>query len=483
MLITVLTALLAGVPLIDAVKHGNIDTVRALVAKRADVNAAEVDGTTALHWAAHFDNLAAADLLIRAGANVKATNRYGVTPLWLACINGSAGMVEKLLGAGADPNTTMPEGDTALMTAARTGNVGAVKALLLHGAAVNARENWKGQTALMWAAAANNAAAVEALIEAGADVQARTKYKPRPLARTGGIGREAERNSDVTKQAGFTALHFAVRAGAADAVKVLLKAGATVRDISSDGTGVLVLAIASTHYELADFLLEQGADPNSAGQGWTPLHQIAYTRRPNTGVNNPGLVPKDKLDSLTLARKLLARGANPNLQATKNPDTVNVGRKRLTEVGATPFWVAAQTLDLPYMRLLVEHRADPLLPNSSGDTPLLAASGLVIEKPGESPGTPEEVAAAIKFCLEHGADATTVDDEGNTALHGVAVWGSNAAVEMLVAAGARLDVKNDKDQTPWRIAEGAVFEDAVLAQPQTAALLRRLMEERGLKVE
>ena len=492
MLATVLTAaLLAGAPLIDAVKAGNIDAVRAMVAKRADVNAAEVDGTTALHWAAHFDNLAAADLLIRAGANVKAANRYLVTPLWLACINGSAAMVEKLLGAGADPNTTMPEGDTALMTAARTGNVGAVKALLVRGALVNARENWKGQTALMWAAAGNNAATVEALIEAGADIQARTKYKPLPLSRTGGIGRQAERNSDVTKQAGFTALHFAVRAGATDAVKVLLKRGATLRDTSSDGTGILVLAIASTHYELTDFLLEQGADPNGvptagpngAGQGWTPLHQIAYTRRPNTGVNNPGLVPKDKLDSLALARKLLARGANPNLQATRNPDTVNVGRKRLTEVGATPFWVAAQTLDLPYMRLLVEHGADPLLPNSTGDTPLLAASGLVIEKPGESPGTPEEVAAAIKFCLEHGADATTVDSEGNTALHGVAVWGSNAAVEMLVAAGARLDVKNDRELTPWRIAEGAVFEDAVLAQPQTAALLRRLMEERGLKVE
>ena len=188
----------------------------------------------------------------------------------------------------------------------------------------------------MWAAAGNNAATVEALIEAGADIQARTKYKPLPLSRTGGIGRQAERNSDVTKQAGFTALLFAVRAGATDAVKVLLKRGATLRDASSDGTGVLVLAIASTQYELADFLLEQGADPNGVptagpngpGQGWTPLHQIAYTRRPNTGVNNPGLVPKDKLDSLTLAGKLLARGANPNLQATRNPDTVNVGRKR-----------------------------------------------------------------------------------------------------------------------------------------------------------
>ena len=124
-------ALLAGVPLIEAVKAGDTEAVRALVASRTDVNAPEVDGTTALHWAAHFDNLAAADLLIRAGANVKTANRYGITPLWLACINGSEAMVEKLLAAGADPNTTMREGDTALMTAARTGNVGAVKALLI----------------------------------------------------------------------------------------------------------------------------------------------------------------------------------------------------------------------------------------------------------------------------------------------------------------------------------------------------------------
>lgn len=469
--------------LIQAVKDGNIDAVRAMVSKRVDVNAAEVDGTTALHYAAHLDNLAAADLLIRAGANVKAANRYGATPLWLACVNGSAAMVEKLLTAGADPNTAMPEGDTVLMTAARTGNAAVVKALLVRGAHVNARETWKGQTALMWAAAANNASAVEALIEAGAEIQARTNYRPMPMTTTGGIGRRSERNSDATKQAGFTALHFAVRAGATDAVKALLKAGATVRDTTSDGTGVLVMAIASTHYELADFLLEQGADPNAAAQGWTPLHQIAYTRRPNTGVNNPGLTPRDKLDSLTLAKKLIARGANVNQPATKNPDAVNVGRKRLTEVGATPIWVAAQTLDLPYMRLLVEHGADPLTPNAGGDTPLLAASGLVIEKPGESPGNPDECAAAIKFLLDLGADAKTVDAEGNTALHGVAIWGSNAAVEMLVAAGARLDLKNKQGRTPWRIAEGAVFEDAVLAQPQTAALLRRLMEERGLKVE
>jgi ankyrin repeat protein len=470
-------------PVVEAVKDGKTEIVRTLLAKRADPNAAEADGTTALHWAAHFDNLAAADLLIKSGANARAANRYGATPLWLACVNGSAPMIERLLNAGADPNTAMAEGDTALMTAARTGNVAAVRALLTRGAGVNATEKWKGQTALMWAAAANNSAAMEALIEAGADVQARTKYRTVPLFQTGGFGRRAERNSDVTKQSGFAALHFALRAGALDAVKVLLKSGATINDTTSDGTGALVMAIASTHFELADWLLEHGADPNASAQGWTPLHQIAYTRRPNTGVNNPGLVSRDTIDSLTLARKLIAKGADPNKVATKNPDVTSVGRKRLTEEGATPFWVAAQTLDLPYMQLLADHGADVLRANATGDTPLLAASGLVIEKPGESPGTPEEVAAAIKFCLDRGADATTVDEDGNTALHGVAVWGSNAAVELLVAAGARLDVKNKKGQTPWRIAEGAVFEDAVLAQPETAALLRKLMEARGLDVE
>ena len=156
----------------------------------------------------------------------------------------------------------------------------------------------------MWAAAGNNAEAIEALVEAGADVQARTKYSTVPLFQTGGFGRRAERNSDVTKQSGFQALHFAVRAGGLEAVKALLKSGATVRDTTGDGTGVLVIAIASTHFELADYLLEQGADPNAKEQGWTPLHQIAYTRRPNTGVNNPGLVPRDALDSLTLAAQV-----------------------------------------------------------------------------------------------------------------------------------------------------------------------------------
>ena len=161
----------------------------------------------------------------------------------------------------------------------------------------------------------------------------------------------------------------------------------------------------------------------------------------------------------------------------------SVGRKRLTEDGATPFWVAAQTLDLPYMRLLAEHGADLLRANVTRDTPFLAASGLVIEKPGESPGTPEECAAAVKFLLDRGADATTVDKDGNTAFTASRYGDRTTRSRCSSPPGAKLDVKNKRGLSPWRIAEGAVFEDAVLAQPQTAALLRRMMEERGLKVE
>jgi ankyrin repeat protein len=469
-------------PLVDAVRVGRLDVARALVQQGADVNATDTEGATALHWATHLDDLPAVTFLLDAGADARARTRYGMTPLWLSCINGHPAIVSALLASGADPNTTMAEGDTTLMTAARTGTLAVVQALIAHGADVDAREHWKGQTALMWAAARNNAAVVRVLVQAGADVQARTRYHPPPVARTGGL-RLSDRSSDVTREAGFTALLFAVRAGAREAVDALLQAGATVDDTLSDGTSALVVAIASTHYELADMLLERGADPNAARQGWTPLHQVAWTRRPNTGVNNPGLVPRDAMDSLALARRLLARGADPRARVTRDGDVVNLGRHRLTDVGASPFWVAAENLDLPLMRLLAASGADPLMPNATGDTPLLAASGLSIEKPGENPGSPDEVTEAIRLCLELGADPNTVDDNGDTALHGAAMWGSNGAVELLVAAGATLDVKNTRGLTPWRIAEGAVFEDALLAQPRTAALLRRLLEARGLPVE
>ena len=231
-----------------------------------------------------------------------------------------------------------------------------------------------------------------------------------------------------------------------------------------------------------DSLLEQGADPNAAQQGWTPLHQLIFTRRPNTARTtrewSRGAVGQpDVGEKAARQGRRSKRGADQGRQRHKRC------RHILTHVGATPFWLASQLLDFPMMTLLLEAGADPLRPNITGTTPLMAAAGLAMERPGEQQGTPEDVAKAVKMLLDLGADPNTIDENGNTALHGAAVWGLNGAVEYLVAAGARLDVRNKKDLTPWSLANRYYFADAVLAQPQTAALLRRLIEERGIKVE
>ena len=459
----------AGRRLVEAVKAGDTAAVRALLRQGTDVDARTADGATALHWAAHRDDLEAADLLIRAGAHVEATNRYGVAPLALACLNGHAAMVEALLTAGADPNASQPGGETALMTAARTGRVEAVGVLLARGADPNAREHSKGQTALMWAAAENNADVVRALVEAGADVHARSNTS-------------LDLTPNEPGDKGFTALLFAARAGQIEAARALLEAGGNVDDTLSDGTSALVLAAMSAQYDMGVFLLERGADPDAAAQGWTALHQLAWTRRPSRGPTTVGPVARGAVDSLTFARALLAHGADVNAPITKEAVEIYVGRNKMNRLGATPFFMAAHREDVEYMRLLAATGADPFQPNEEGTTPLMVAAGVGLWFPGESPGTPEEAAEAVRFCLELGGDATRVDANGNTALHGAAYWDSPRAVELLVAAGARLDVTNDTGWTPLRIADGVAITASIHASPDTAALLRRLMTERGLPV-
>jgi ankyrin repeat protein len=434
-------ALAADAPLADAAEKADWPRVRALLKDRADANAAQADGMTALHWAAYHDNTEAAKLLLAAGASAKAENRYGVTPLSLACTNGNEDIVKALLAAGADANGTLRGGETALMTAARTGRVGAVKALLDAGAKAGAKDR-KGQTALVRAAAEGHAAVAEVLLKAGADVRARL-------------------------ESGFTPLLFAAREGRAEVVRVLLKAGADPNEAiktekrvggygAKNGTSALILAVENAHFELALELVKAGADPNDERSGFTPLHTLSWVRKPNRGDDPDGQPPptgSGKLTSLQFARGLVALGADVNRRLEKGTS----GRGKLGTTGATPFLLAAKTADLPYMKLLVELGADPLLANKDGATPLMAAAGLGCLAPDEEAGTEPEALAAVDYLLSLGADVNAVDKNGETAVHGAAYKSLPKVVELLAAKGAKIDVWNRKNKygwTPLIIAEG-----------------------------
>jgi len=277
---------------------------------------------------------------------------------------------------------------------------------------------------------------------------------------------------------------FAVRGGHFETTRALLTAGAPANETLPDGTSALHLAVMNAHYELAAFLLDRGADANASGPGWTPLHQLAWTRRPNIGQVNPPPVQTGAMDSLELAKVLFAHGADPNARQAKEPRDGN--RNLLKRVGATPFILAAKGCDPDFMRLLVAQGAAPLLTTADGATPLMAAAGVGIYIAGESPGTDAEAVQALKAIVELSGgrhDVNAVDANGDTALHGGTYRGSAAVVQYLVELGGRLDVVNKKGWTPLNIADGVVYNAVFNSYPEAAALIRKLMRERGLPFE
>src|SRR5262245_50048964 len=331
-----------GAALVDAAKNADKAAVRALVQKKVDVNAAEADGTTALHWASYRDDLETVDLLIRAGAKVNAATDLGVTPLWNASQNGSAAVVAKLLAAGANPNAALLAGETPLMVAARAGKADVVGQLIAKGANVNARGS-RGQTALMWAVSQKHPDVVKVLLENRADVHARSDVWSEVMAVSPHGYLDYNR---AIPHGGDTALMFAARVGDLASAKALVANGANANDAEAWGVSAVTMAAHAGFTALVGFLLEKGADPNAAKAGFTALHAAVMHR------------------DEAMVRALLDAGADPNAPV----ETWTPTRRSSKDfnfnpelVGATPFWLAARVTAPRVMRLLVDYGADPLI--------------------------------------------------------------------------------------------------------------------------
>ncbi len=569
----------------DAVRKGDKAAVRTLLQRKVDVNAPQVDGATALHWAVYRDDLETANLLIRAGAKLDVANREGVTPLAMASLYGNAAMIEALLKAGANAKQRGPNGETVLMLAARNGNPQAIKLLFAAGAEVNATEKLRGTTALMWAVDQKHPAAVKMLVELGADVGARSGPAglPRnymaPRVRTDAVDSAARRyaaaaaagrtyqeqleweaahgakislgfrrtlnnrgervesnpaassgsprsqnaagspsaapaapapaaaappenntappeNPEDADEAdlivaglvgtgggGLTAMVLAARENDLESVDYLLKAGADVNQVTEYGWTPLLTATNNRHYKLGMFLLEHGADPNLANKGrWTPLP-----------------VRKPDLDSLQYIRTLLDYGADPNARIKDNTLTRTIFTMQwLFEDGATAFVRASQSSDLELMKLLLDYGADPKIPTANGDTALTVAGGIGWVEGVTYEWSKQANVDAVKLLLELGLDPNAANREGRTALMGAAIKGRNPVVQMLVDHGARLETRDggsrDTDNSvsllaghTWQAidyADGLVRTgvQSAVARPETAALIRKLMADRGLTV-
>jgi uncharacterized protein len=463
--------------LADAAEQRDKNSVRALLKTAGvDVNAAQPDGTTALHWAAYNDDTETVAMLVKAGANVNAVNRFGVPPLAQACTNGNAAIVKMLLEAGADANAAEKGGETVLMLASRAGNLEIVKALMARGANVNAKERL-GQTALMWAAAEGHTPVVRELIEHGADKNAKV---------------------DV----GLTPFLFAVREGHLDTVREFVKTGADVKAMMQSSTTSsrearggrraqpatpLSLAVQNGHFELAIALIEAGADPNDVRTGFTPLHMIPGVRKPDSSDGSDGAPPagQGKLSSLEFVREIVKHGANVNFRLPMGTAKVPGTSSMINAEGATPFLFAADRSDVPLMKLLLELGADPNLPNFNNTTPLLAAAGVGTAEPLEEAGEENEALEAVNLLLDRGANINAVDNNGDTAMHGAAYNIYPQVVELLGKRGADPQVwgkPNNFGRTPLFIAEGF---NGRLPRPDapTIAALTKLMLASGLSTE
>jgi ankyrin repeat protein len=452
--------------IVEAARAQDIDTVRALLVDGVDVDAAQPDGATALHWAAYRNDPELAALLIESGADVNAANELGATPVWLAADNGSAAMVARLLDAGADPDAALRNGETPVMTASRTGSADAVRHLVTHGADVNRTERSRGQTALMWAVAQGHREVLGVLLAHGADVHARSRIRPRMMHAEATNGSQYDQGV-VWNRGGYTPLLFAARHGDPEAGRQLVAAGANINDAAPTGASALVVATHSGHVDFARFALGAGADPNDIGAGYTSLH-AAILR-----------------GDLELVTALLAAGADPDTRLERGTPLRRAGQDWAIApqlASATPYWLAAYYQEAGIMRALAAWGADPKLttlerwayvferaggvgpPHIAGgfQTPLLAAvggtstRGRTFNSSLRNPDREERAAyEAARVAIENGSDANQADQAGTAPLHTAAQRNYATVVELLVANGADVNLKNGSGATALTLAERA----------------------------
>lgn len=462
------TASAAGIDprLVDAVMQRDAAAVRSLVASGVDVNGADGDGTTALHWAAHNGDAETAAALVKAGASVTAVTRIGsMSPLFMAARNGNVAVVDVLLKAGASATEANANGTTVLMMAAASGSAPAVTALIERGADVNAVDVTNGQTALMFAAARNSAEAIKVLMAHGANLGVQTKVVRMEKVRVDANGdpipaaeleklkakeaaaaanrpaaRREERVFGATVVGGMTALQFAAREGHMASVRELVAGGADVNLVSGgEKTSSITEAIINAHLDIAKYLLEHGADPKLANvDGLTPLYATVDMKwRHNSWYPQP-TVEEEKTNYLDLMTALLDKGAEVNAPISRKLwfRKFRYGDDWAEPAGATPFWRAAQANDITAMKLLAARGADVNRPTKYNMTPLMVAAGLGFEYQGTNIA-PDSRLAAVKYLVEEAhADVNAKDSKGYTTLHGAAYVGENPIIDYLVSKGA-----------------------------------------------
>ena len=511
----------------DAARSGDVVAVKALLKQGVDVNAAQGDGMTALHWAATNGDVAMTQMLLSAGANVRATTRLGgLTALHLATQAGQPHVAAALIAAGAEPNLATATGATPLMLAARSGNPETVTRLVEVGADINAREKTYGQTALMVAAGLDRADVVRLLLAKGADwkiasavvdlkamtapIEGEGRGPAAPVGRVDvpGVTRGYRYNELIGAQGGLTALHFAVRQGSANAVRALAEGGVDLNATSpGDRATPLLVALINGHLDLAAYLVDKGANPNLASDaGVSPLYATLNVQwAPIAAYPQPRAHLQQSRTYLDLMKLLLDNGADPNARVRRKVwySSYNFDQSGVDEVGATPFWRAAYAADVAAMKLLVSYGADPLIPTTKlfsrrgpedpaagadksglpglpiggpGASPLLAAAG-----PGYAMGfagnshhhAPSGMLPAVKYLVEELAlDVNVVDQDGNTAVHNAAARGDTEMVRYLASKGANVKRFNRAGQTTIDVANGPV--QRTQPYPDTIKLLESL---------